>query len=82
LFLYNVTNSSYDVDGQTAYSFTDPTVALLKGKLVLTGTTTFELRHWTQSAKSGDGLGLACDNDPSNPQSNEVYSQIEIIKLR
>ena len=85
LFLYDVTNSSYVIDGSNARSEgTDatPTHSFVNGTLTITSATTYELRHWTNAAVATSGLGLAADVDASNPQSNEVYSVLEITKLR
>ena len=84
VFLYNVTDSSYDVDGTSRYSETGVnsiTVSELKGEISITTAKTFEIRHWVQTGSSGNGLGIGADNHASNPQSNEVFTQVKITKL-
>jgi hypothetical protein len=83
IFLYNVTNSSYEIDGKSSFSGTNAMQgdAKLSGKLSISSATTYEIRHWVQSART-HGLGVASDNDPSNPQSSEIYTQVKITKIK
>lgn len=86
LFVYSVTDSVYIIDGASgawASPSNDQTdISKLSGEITLASSKTFELRQWTQEGKAVNGLGLATDIDPSNPQSGEVYTIIKITKLR
>ncbi len=85
LFLYDIDNTTYIADGESCYTSSagsDQGLATVSHKLTITNPTTFELRHWTQTAQAGNGLGVASDNHASNPQSNEVYAKVEIQKIR
>jgi len=86
IFLYNVTDSTYDIDGVSAFSSStdaeNTIYSILKGEILVTASKTYEIRHWTQATKASIGLGLAADNHASNPQSGEVYTQVKITKLR
>jgi len=78
VFLHD--GASYILDGVSAYDGTggSTTYATLKGSFLITTSTTFEIRHWTSNAQATSGLGLAADNDVSNPQSGEVYTTVKI----
>ena len=86
LFLYNVTDSTYDIDGASDFSSSGGasgmSFATLDARITLDSSKTYEIRHWTQAAKATDGFGLAADADASNPQSNEVYTVVEITKVK
>ena len=84
-FLYNVSDTSYDIDGTSENSEpTDDTQtrSLIDDTITITGSKTFEIRHWTSAARATDGLGKSADVDASNPQSGEVYTVVKITKLR
>ena len=84
VFLYSITGSTYDLDGTSVVVALDgtSTSSNISGQIIVTSTEVFELRHWTQGTKATTGLGFAADNHASNPQSNEVYAQLKITKIR
>jgi hypothetical protein len=83
LFIYNVTDSAYAIDGESEFAGAASVQqrARLVGTLELSSPKTFELRHWIESANAS-GLGLAADNNPSNPQTAEIYSVVKITKIK
>lgn len=84
IFLYNVTNSTYDIDGQnsqnTAADFVQGS-ALLEGDIEITSTTDYEIRHWTETGLVTTGFGVPT-TATGNPKSGETYTQVKITKLR
>lgn len=84
IFLYSVTGSSYVIDGTSMSANSANAVnstSALSGVLELTSATTYELRHWTFSAKTTNGLGIGVDGT-NNPQTNEVFSVVQIDKIK
>ncbi len=80
--LYNVTDATYLLYGQTAIaaggsstSYINQSVSVIHGAFTLVGTKVLELRHWTETANAEDGLGLAGGN------TIEVYSELMIQKI-
>lgn len=83
-FLYDVTNSSYEIDGSSTVSgsaYGTATISHLRGTLELTSATAFEIRHWTQSAYATSGLGQFAYIASNNPQSHELYTTVKITKI-
>lgn len=83
-FLYNVDNASYDIDGSSlSFSSLDNVegIAPFYGELELTQTTTFEVRHYIETGISGNGLGNFSGTG-INPQAKEVYTTLEITKIK
>ena len=83
-FIYSVTASAYVLDGQSNFAgdADEQGHALVEGILTVTVPTTYELRHWTSSANADDGLGFQADVNASNPQTAEVYSIVELEKIK
>ena len=89
-FLYNVTDTTYSIEGSSALSDTstnDQSNAILKGNIQITATKTFQARHWTQTARTTDGLGSSMDFAPggatsNNPQSVETFTIVKVKKTR
>lgn len=80
LFLYNTTDASYDIEGMGYSSgITDYRFPTLTGSFTITATKVFEIRHWVAQA-DGNGFGFAA-NGTNNPQTTEVYTQVEITKV-
>ena len=82
-FLYNVTDLSYDIDGASMDTFPGGDVTSIskgEGVVTITAQKTYEIRHWTEQTRS-TGLGKSA-NGTNNPQTNEVYTQVKITKLR
>lgn len=75
---YNVTDASYSIEGTSSYSDASTNVvqtdANLVGRFTIAGTKVFELRHYIQSGRATNGLGVTIG------QGTEVYAQVEIIK--
>lgn len=83
LFVHD--GSSYILDGQSSHAgAADVTQATstVMGRISIASSTTFTIEHWIQAAQASNGLGIASDVHASNPQSGEVYTQVEIVKLR
>lgn len=77
--IYNVTTSSDVVIGIMGYSHTDKpgqNFSIATGRVVLTGDTTFEIRHRCQTSKSSTGLGVSHDFSGTN----NIYTVVEIYK--
>lgn len=84
-FFYNVTDTSYDIIGDSDYGHSaSATVgeAKFEGRLELTESKTFELRHWIATGRATDGLGAATDTGTNNPVSTNVYSTVKITKIK
>ena len=80
VFLHDGT--SYIQDGSSEYADTTiaaTTTSNLRITVVITSATTYEIRHWTEAAFASQGLGISA-NGTSNPQSNEIYTQVTITK--
>lgn len=76
MFIYNVTDATYDIDGRSVYansSSASSVYASVEGRIEITERKTFEVRHWSSSTLASNAFGLPADVDASNPQSNEVY---------
>lgn len=81
VFLHDGT--SYVAEGTSSYgdSTTSQSESILSKRLSLVSSKTFELRHWTQNAVPGNGLGVAVDQGAGNPQAGEIYSVVKILKM-
>ena len=82
-FLYNVTSSTYDIDGSSGYETTQQAInhTFGVGGIEITSSTDYEIRHWTQTAKASNGLGVTAISG-ANPSSNEIYTQVKITKVK
>ena len=85
IFLYDVTNTSYVKDGESAYSGSAAdgivaTHAEMQHSLSITATTAYEIRHYTISARATDGLGIDADGS-SNPNTYNYFTTVKITKL-
>ena len=79
LSFYNVTDSTYDILGSTCYShptYPNSQTISFAGYVEITAEKVFEVRHYTQSVKANNGLGLA-----SNDGNIEVYTDLMIRKV-
>lgn len=79
LRLFNFTTSTFIIEGAGATAGAGEVMtnwSHLEGGFCVTIVTVFELRHYTFSIQSPDGLGRAIN------QGSEVYSQIILTKLR
>jgi len=84
-FIYNTTDSTYDIDGESSYTSPGDSTeytALVSGVLTITSSKTYELRHWVDTGLATNGLGVFSDTHSSNPQSQEVFSVVKITKLK
>jgi hypothetical protein len=83
VFLYNTSDSTYDIDGQPTISGSTSisSISSLLGTITITAAKVYEIRHWTQSTQASNGLGVEGDGT-NNPQSAEVYTTVKITKLR
>ena len=82
--LYDVTNSQDSLIGAAGY--TDNTAgsdavnnSFIEGELVVTASTTFEVRHIGELAYVTFGMGVA---SPAATTNTETYTQLKITKLR
>ncbi|MEK7555307.1 MAG: hypothetical protein AAB516_00580, partial [Patescibacteria group bacterium] len=71
--LYNVTDSVYTLVGLSEYEHN----ANFIGKFTITAQKTFEVRHYMNTVKTGDGLGISS----SSGMGNEVYTEVFIKKI-
>lgn len=66
------------ISGSSEFATTNiMTRSTIIGRIVLTGSKTFELQHYTQNAGSVNGFGVA-----TNAAENEVYAQLKITKVK
>lgn len=85
VFLFNVTDSTYDLDGTSVHHGSGDGVLLVsvvEGEIEITSAKVYEVRHWVNIGQVTNGFGVAVDNDASNPQSNEVYTTVKITKVK
>ena len=78
--LYNVTDVSDDILGSSEFSntsFSMQSISLLSGKITLTSSKVFEIRHRVASGWASSGFGA-----PSVMGVDEVYTQVEITKVK
>jgi hypothetical protein len=85
--LYNVTDSAVEIAGSPSRSTSTGTdgvqsTSFIRGKLVLTQSKAFELRHWTQTAKSSNGFGLRATDGTNNPATENVWVFVAITKTK
>lgn len=76
--LYNISNTSDEIIGQNAY-LRNPSAmstSVVKGRLVLTEATTFEVQHRCGTTVSNVGFGVEMG------WGDEVYTQVKIEKLK
>jgi len=85
LFLYNVTDSTYDIDGKSMYTNNAQATSVdsaLNGQIIISSSKTYEIRHWVTTAKASNGLGVSSAGGTNNPASNNVYTQVKITKVK
>lgn len=71
--LYNVTDSTYARVGTVEYAGGgSQTSSVVKGRIVLTATKTFSVRHYTTMATASSGLGLGVTNNGQATVFTEV----------
>lgn len=76
ILLYNITDSAEAARGTSAYNLSgEQNESFLDTIATVTVTTTFELRHYIESATAGSGLGLAAGD------GTEVYARMTIEQL-
>jgi len=83
IFLYDVTNAVYVKDGTSEHTFAGYYISnrsSLSHTVTISVPTTYEIRHWTLTAVTTNGLGTAADLHISNPQATEVYTKVKIVK--
>lgn len=76
VILYNTTSSQVTLEGTTAVNNVTFTVSYVFGYIDLAASTTFELRHRSDTTRNTDGLGFANIN-----ASTQQYSFVKITKL-
>jgi hypothetical protein len=80
LSLRNVTDSTTPLVGQSAYANSANAVyghAELEGQFTISGTKTFDLRHYITTAKTTNGLGRAVSSGLS-----EVFAVVELWRVK
>jgi hypothetical protein len=71
-------------DGTSAYSgsadngYTNSTLVYISD---FSTAKSYSIRHWTSSARATDGLGIASDNNVSNPQATEIFASVIVEQL-
>jgi hypothetical protein len=83
--LYNTTDSAVELTGSTGRSDNggdEHSTSFVRGRLVLTESKTFELRHWTQTGLSNVGFGLTAATGTNNIANENVFAQIAITKTK
>ncbi|MCC5636341.1 hypothetical protein LC593_10815 [Nostoc sp. CHAB 5844] len=78
LSLQDTTNNTRVITGTNAYAAaSNQTHAFLAGRIIVSGNTDFELRHYTASAVATNGLGIAINESGQS----EVYAMVEIERI-
>lgn len=78
-FLWSVTGSTTTLSGTSEYTDQTNTVqtrSFIFGRFTINTTTTFELRHYIQTARATNGLGVTT----SFASTTDVYAQVKIEK--
>jgi hypothetical protein len=84
IFLYNVSDSTYDIDGQNTQCTVSGLVqasALLSGRIAISSSKTYEIRHWVETGATTTGFGVAT-TATGNPKSSETYTTVKITKIK
>jgi len=77
--LYNITDSSVTLLGSNTYADVNNEVgnhSFLKGRFTISSQKVFEIRHYTDSAKSTLGLGVAGSDSRTN-----IFADVQIWKV-
>ena len=74
-YLYNVTDSSNEVIGNSGHANTGSPSILIKSRFTISAQKVFEIRFNAESAKTGTGLGAA------SSVTTEVYTDVKIWKV-
>jgi hypothetical protein len=74
--LQNITDAATSLIGASSRTSDNQTDSLLRGRVVLTKTTVFELQHMCSSSQATNGLGNAC-----NFGVVEVYAEVKISRI-
>jgi len=76
LRIYNETASAVEFEGCAIKSGESGTIASAVGTIVSNGSDLYEIHHYTEKKQERDGLG-----DAANLGFNEIYTNVEIIKI-
>lgn len=79
--IYNVTDSTFDILGSSEYSDSTndvSTTSIASGIIALTSAKTFKIRHYTQTSRASNGLGV----DANALGTDEVYTTVTLRKVR
>ena len=79
IFLENGTTGNYDIIGTSQYvagSVDMVDQATLEGVITITSETSFKIKHYIANGVATSGLGVAVN------QSTEVYTQVEITRMK
>jgi hypothetical protein len=83
--LYNTTDSSIESEGTIEKSSTTTTThSTIEHRMTLSAAKTFEIQQQCETTSATDGLGYGADvlNDAAYSRSNNVYTIVEIRKLK
>jgi len=72
----NTSDNTDSIIGSSEYANNSQTRSFLSGKISIGGTKHFELKHYTESSNSSNGLGVE-----TNEGTVEVYSVVKIWKI-
>ena len=79
----NTTDSTDDLDGQTAFTSTgadsSETISNISGRFTIIDTKVFELQHRSQATQADNGFGI--DSGTGFAVNTEIYSDVKIWKL-
>lgn len=79
--LYNVSDTVNEILGSSEYSSSAAgyahTRSFIAGEFTITTAKTFRIDHYTQSVKTGNGLGVATSDGTS-----EIYTIVELWKVK
>lgn len=82
--LWDYTNSATILKGTSARADSGEQVtthSFVKGRFTIAAPTEYEIKHYTQSARAGDGLGEALNaSDPGDGAPGEVYTLVRIVR--
>jgi hypothetical protein len=75
--LYNITNSSIEVLGSSAFSNSETTISFIETFINISSTTTYEIQHYCDTTQIKWGFGKSAGID----EIDERYTSIKIIQM-
>ncbi len=81
---YNVTDGTLAIQGENCYAANSGSTqidATFEGTITIAATKTFEVRHWTQTVRATNGLGIDIGSSYTTRNLQEIYTSVWIYQL-